>query len=86
MKVETFQSLTGTLDGLLDNLCDNSSVHSWNPCYFTSIQIVVIDGCIRLSLLFFAEDLEPGSPSERLKEALSYRDKFQSLYLVSHCF
>ena len=35
---------------------------------------------------FFAEDLEPGSPSERLKEALSYRDKFQSLYLVSHCF
>lgn len=27
------------------------------------------------------EDLEPGSPSERLKEALSYRDKFQSLYL-----
>lgn len=35
---------------------------------------------------FSVEDLEPGSPSERLKEALSYRDKFQSLYLVSHCF
>lgn len=60
-------------------------------CYFTSSPIVVIDGCIRLSLLVFffffsVEDLEPGSPSERLKEALSYRDKFQSLYLVSHCF
>ena len=34
----------------------------------------------------FLEDLEPDSPSERLKEALSYRDKFQSLYLVSRCF
>ena len=61
-------------------------------CCFTSSPIVVIDGCIHLSLLFFCfcfffvEDLEPGSPSERLKEALSYRDKFQSLYLVSHCF
>lgn len=42
--------------------------------------------CFFVFVFFFVEDLEPGSPSERLKEALSYRDKFQSLYLVSHCF
>lgn len=44
-----------------------------------SMVVYVSPGC-------FLEDLEPDSPSERLKEALSYRDKFQSLYLVSRCF
>ena len=54
-------------------------------CFFASFKLSLLMA-VYVSLLVFAEDLEPGSPSERLKEALSYRDKFESLYLVSHCF